>query len=46
MRQSRVRQMAGGLGMGVEKEKDWALKDKVVPCKLWKIVVVLPKKSN
>ena len=36
---------AGGLGMGVGKEKDWARKDKVVPCKSWKIIVVLTKKS-
>ena len=30
--------------MGVGKEKDWARKDKVVPCKSWKVVVVLTKK--
>ena len=36
---------AGGLGMGVGKEKDWARKDKVVPFKSWKIIVVLTKKS-
>ena len=40
----RTRQMAGGLGMGVGKEKDWARKNKVVPCKSWKIVVVVTKK--
>jgi len=32
--------------MGVGKEKDWARKDKVVPCKLWKIVIVLMKKID
>ena len=30
--------------MGVGKEKDWARKDKLVPCKSGKIVVVLMKK--
>ena len=32
--------------MGVGKEKDWAQKDKVVPCKSWKIVLVLTKKDR
>ena len=41
MRQRRMRQMTGGLGMGVGKEKD-----KVVPCKSWKVVVVLTKKNR
>ena len=45
MRQSRVRQIARGLGMGVGKVKDWARKE-VVPCKSWKIVVVLTKKNR
>ena len=38
--------MVRGLGMGVGKEKDWARKDKVVPCKSWKIVLVLTKKDR
>ena len=38
--------MAGGLGMGVGKETDWVRKDKVVPCKLLKIVIVLTKKKD
>ena len=46
MRQRRMREMAGGLGMGVGKEKDWGRKDKVVPCKSWKVVVVLTKKKS
>jgi len=37
--------VAGGLGMGVGKEKDWTQKDKVVPCKK-KIVEVLEKKRS
>ena len=41
-----MRQMVRGLGMGVGKEKDWARKDKVVPCKSWKIVLVLTKKDR
>ena len=32
--------------MEVGKEKDWARKDKVVPCKSWKIVEVLMKKRS
>ena len=46
MRQRRMREMAGGLGKGVGKEKDWGRKDKVVPCKSWKVVVVLTKKKS
>ena len=42
----RTRQVAGGLGMGVGKEKDWARKDKVIPLKSWKIVEVLTKKGS
>ena len=39
--------MAGGLGMGVGKEKDWTRKNKVVPCKSRKnIVSVLTKKDQ
>ena len=43
----RTSQMAGGLGMGVGKEKEWARKNKVVPCKSRKnIVSVLTKKNQ